>query len=403
MIKKWSKAIVCIIAFIVGLGMQMETLAVGNFQLPAAGMGLLFEEGISMGDISSTFGELPIDLATTVTTKSVDELLRTSSDNNRKQEEEDFSNLVIAQVDNYVNVRSTASEEGDIVGKLYNDSVGELLGEENGWCKIESGNVIGYVKKEFVLVGEEAILYVPEIGMKFATVNTQTLFIRGDHSLSAEIIGMCPKDEELLVESVLDDWIQVSVEAGNGYVASEYVTLFTKFVEAESKEEEELRVEKEKQDRLAARQAAERTSAVNQVASTQNVETKDQASVKAPEIPSAGNDMGAALVEYAMQFLGNSYVYGGTSLTNGTDCSGFTQSLYKNYGVDLPRGSTDQRSVGTKVEGLENAQLGDIICYSGHVALYIGDGNIIHASTPKKGIVTGGANYRTILSIRRIF
>ena len=106
---------------------------------------------------------------------------------------------------------------------------------------------------------------------------------------------------------------------------------------------------------------------------------------------------------YKRQFVGNPYVYGGTSLTNGADCSGFVMSVYANFGVSLPHSSSGDRSVGTAVDGLANAQPGDIICYSGHVAIYIGNGQIVHASTAKTGIKISDVNYRTPLGVRRIF
>ncbi len=117
---------------------------------------------------------------------------------------------------------------------------------------------------------------------------------------------------------------------------------------------------------------------------------------------SSSSGSGSSVVDYATQFVGNPYVWGGTSLTDGADCSGFVQSVYKNFGVDLPRTSYEQQNAGTEVS-YEDAQPGDLICYGGHVAIYMGDGKIVHASNAKDGIkISDNAAYRTILSVRRL-
>lgn len=117
--------------------------------------------------------------------------------------------------------------------------------------------------------------------------------------------------------------------------------------------------------------------------------------------PKIGSGSGSDIATYACQFVGNPYVPGGTSLTNGADCSGFTQAVYKIYGYNLPRSSSSQRTAGREVS-YEEAQPGDLICYAGHVAIYLGNGRIVHASSVRTGIKYGNATYKTILSVRRI-
>ena len=189
--------------------------------------------------------------------------------------------------------------------------------------------------------------------------------------------------------------MKVNIEEGDGYVSADYVTLSTEFVKAESIEEENARLAKEEAARKAAREAASKKVAENS-ASTSKTDNG-----KTYESPTGST--GADVVKFARQFVGNPYVYGGTSLTNGADCSGFVMSVYANFGVSLPHSSAADRNVGAAVNGLENAQPGDIICYSGHVGIYAGDGRIVHASTSKTGIIESSATYRSILSIRRIF
>lgn len=325
------------------------------------------------------------------------------------EEEQDFRGLVIAQVNNYVNVRSIPSEDGEIVGKLYDKSVGEFEEEVNGWYKITSGNCTGYVKAEYCVTGDEAQALAKQVGTTYAVVNTTTLKVRQEASTESAVLGLVPIEEELVVVEELDGWVKVAIEEGDGYVSREYVNLRTDFVHAESKAEEEARLAEEAKEREEARAAAAATEAIRAAqAAEQTVQKQAQTeavieAAQATAASSAGSEMGKSVIDYATQFVGNPYVYGGTSLTNGTDCSGFVMSVYANFGVSLPHSSSALRSKGYDIGGLANAQPGDIVCYSGHVALYIGNGQIVHASTSKTGIIISNANYRSILAVRRIF
>ena len=326
-----------------------------------------------------------------------------------KEESQDFSGLVIAQVDNYVNVRSTPDESGEIVGKLYDKSVGELVEEKDGWYKIVSGNCTGYVKGDFCAAGEQAEELAKEVGTTYAVVNTTTLKVRQDASTDSAVLGLVPIDEELVVLEELDGWVKIAVEEGDGYVSKEYVKLRTDFVHAESKQEEEIRLAKEARAREEARAAAAATEAARvqrQAEAQAQRSAANQATIESARSTAAasqGSEMGKSVIDYATQFVGNPYVWGGSSLTNGTDCSGFVMSVYDNFGVSLPHSSSALRSQGYDVGGLSNAQPGDIVCYSGHVGLYVGNGQIVHASTSKTGIIVSSATYRNILSVRRIF
>ena len=310
--------------------------------------------------------------------------------------EENFTNLVIAQVDNYVNVRDAASEDGNVVGKLYNKSVGTFLSQKDGWYEITSGNVTGYVKAEFVVTGADAVELAKTVGTRVAKVNTTTLNVRNDASIDAELIGQVPEGEEIVVTDEKDGWVKVNIEEGDGWVSKDFVSLKTEFVQAESKAEEEARLAREAAEREKARKASSKSTSKQSSSSKYN-----SASSYIPA--GSGSATGNAVAQYALQFVGNPYVYGGTSLTNGADCSGFVMSVYKNFGVSLPHSSSADRGVGSTVGSLAEAQPGDIICYSGHVGIYIGGGQIVHASTSRTGIITGNASYRNILAIRRIF
>ena len=223
--------------------------------------------------------------------------------------------------------------------------------------------------------------------------------VREAPGMDATVLGLVPIEDQLSVLKEMDGWIKVSIEEGEGYVSQEYVSLSTEFVEAESKAEEEARLKAEEEARKAATAAAQ--EAVSK--STQSTQATTESAPQPAPVSSGGSGAGSAVANYALQFVGNPYVYGGTSLTNGTDCSGFVLSVYSNYGISLPHSSGAQRSTGYDVGGLANAQLGDIVCYSGHVGIYIGNGNIVHASTAATGIKVSNASYRNVLSVRRIF
>ena len=310
-------------------------------------------------------------------------------------QDEELANTIIAQVDGYVYVRETPSEDAEYVGKLYNHSAGKWLGKEGEWYKIESGNVVGYVKGEYVVTGQAAVKLADEVGEHVAVVNTTTLKIREEANTDSTVLGLVPMEDKLTVLEEKDDWVKVSIEEGDGWVSKEFVSCSIDFPKAESKAEEEARIRAEEAARKKANEALAKA--------TKKKSSGGSSAGGGVVYSGGGSGGGSSVASYACQFVGNPYVYGGTSLTNGTDCSGFTMSVYRNFGVALPHSSGAQRSCGYGVGSLAEAQPGDLICYSGHVAIYIGNGQIVHASTAATGIKISNAAYRQILAIRRIF
>lgn len=355
----------------------------------------------------------------------------------------EFADIAIATVLNYVNLREEPTVESEVVGKLYANSAATILEtvyDEAGelWYRIDSGSVKGgYVKAEYVEVGNEEL--IRQVSTRYAAVRTTTLFVRMEPGTDAPVLTMLPDGDDVVVlEEREDGWLKVSTEEGDGYVSEEYVELWTDYVEAESKEEEEARLAREEEARRAAAKAAENARKAREEAARREQEeaerarrareeaqAKQQKSIssessiteqqkpvpekKEPETKTETENKkqnvsnGQAVVNYAAQFVGNPYVYGGSSLTNGADCSGFIMSVYAAFGISLPHSSSALRSVGYGVS-VDQIQPGDIVCYSGHVGIYAGNNTLLHASSPSSGIkYTSPITYREILAVRRIF
>lgn len=283
----------------------------------------------------------------------------TDSKTNSSQKEESFcgyKNLGIAAVkEGNLNVRAKASTDSKAVGKMTKHAACEILSEKDGWTKIESGKVKGYVKSEYLVTGEEALKLAKEEVIKVATVNTETLRVREEASEKSSILSLVAGGEDLVVEGEKNGWYKVEVDDQKGYISGDYVDISEKLPTAQS--------------------------------------------VKELQKGEGVSDTRVALVQYALQFVGNPYVWGGTSLTHGIDCSGFTMQVYAHFGVSLPHHAASQPGCGRRISASE-ARPGDLFFYSngggiGHVGIYIGNGQIVHASNPRSGIKISSAYYRT--------
>ena len=279
-----------------------------------------------------------------------------------------YENIAMSVIgEGNLNIRDSASTEGSIVGKMTNHNACEILGVEGDWTQIESGKVTGYVKSEYIVTGDEA-LAIPEEEIKTgATVEagTTTLNVRSEASTDSSILSLVGDGEDLVVSQENDGsgWIQVEVDDEYGYVSADYVAVSKKLPTAKT---------------------------ITEIKYGDGV-----------------SDVRVALVQNALQYVGNRYVWGGTSLTNGVDCSGFTMQIMAQYGIYLPHSSRAQPAYGTKISSSE-AQPGDLFFYGSgksinHVAIYIGNGQIVHASNKRDGIKISNAFYRSPICVVRYF
>lgn len=273
-----------------------------------------------------------------------------------------YNNIGIAQVDNHLNVRENPQEGAKIVGKMTNNAACEVLGFDGDWVQIKSGKVEGYCHKDYLLTGIEARKYAEDIVVNVAKATSGGLRVRVEPNTDCEILTVMGEGESLQVVEELDGWIKVMLDNEEGYISAEYA----------------------------------------------KVEPNLNTAVTMTELlyGEGVSDVRVELCQYAKQFIGNPYVWGGTSLTKGADCSGFTLSVYKKYGMSLPHYSVSQSQMGKKVS-LSEAKAGDLVFYAkgktvNHVGIYLGNGQVVHASSPTTGIIISNVGYRSIHSIRNI-
>lgn len=274
-----------------------------------------------------------------------------------------YSNLGIVTVsEGKVNIRDEASTDGKIVGKIGLDAGCDVLGEEGEWLHVKSGEVEGYIKAEYVLTGTDALEKASTLLKPIADVNTDGLKVRTEPNTECEVLDIVGSGQSFDVLEELDEWVKIDLDGEEGYLFKDYVDVGAKLDEALT---------------------------INEVRYGEGV-----------------SDVRIALSEFAKQYIGNPYVWGGTSLTRGADCSGFVLSVFKNYGMSLPHSSRAQANCGTAVS-LGDLKPGDLVFYGNssginHVAIYVGGGQVVHASNPRVGITISGMYYRSPVKARRI-
>lgn len=316
-------------------------------------------------------------------------------------EENEYENLAIADVSDYVNVRKEPTTDSEIVGKIYDGAVAQVItkaGENQDWFQIISGNVEGYIKSEFFLYGDAAAEVIDDYVSRYAEVKADRLNVRKEQSTEADRIGYVDRGEKVKFLEDCGEWIRIQYTTDDeGYVAAEYVTVIEEFTYAKTIEEE--------QEEEAARQAL-----IQRQNEAEHTTPEVIGDIQFPNTTYTSNaELRQAIINYAMQFVGNRYVHGGRSLVTGTDCSGFTCYIMADFGYSISRTPGGQLASAGRSIDYSQIQPGDIICYSSnggrsctHVAFYIGNGQIVHAANSRKGVIVGAANYSPIIGIKNV-
>lgn len=401
---------------------SFNTNSVTAFALDTSELsGVTADGNVEVTEDNTAAGESAADDDGSEGNKTADEMESTEEEVKSK-----YENIGISIADPYVNIRKKPGEDSEIIGKLYKGSKCDIIKDKGDWVKIESGNAKGYIKEEYLARGFDAEKLIGEYGTKVAEVTVETLNVRFEADKESRIATQIPMGEKLLVLKKKGDWYEVAINDGDedrftGWVLKDFIKVKIQWKHAitikEEKAEEERKAAAEaalaaQQQALAAEQARQQQAAqIQRQTQAQEQTNRAQKTVVKPAVEevytSGGSARGQSIANFALNFVGNPYVWGGTSLTRGCDCSGFAMSVYANFGIGLNRTSRAQAGNGYAV-GMNELQAGDLVFYAAngrtisHVAIYIGGGKVVHASTPRTGIIVSSVYHQSPYCARRI-
>lgn len=319
------------------------------------------------------------------------------------EEDNEYADFAIADVSDYVNIRKEPNTEAEIVGKIYDGAVAQILevaGENDEWFKVISGNAEGYIKAEFFIYGDAAVEVIDEYVTRYIEVTCDRLNVRTEPTTDSGRIGYVDYKERLqiLEEGIVKDdkeWIKVKyINGKEGFVSADYVIVVEEFIYGKTLEEEraELEVLRELEERENDTNVTENTTVLTPPSTTYT----------------SNEELRKAIINYALQYVGYPYVHGGQSLS-GTDCSGFTMLILREFGYSISRTPQGQYTSAGRAIDYSQIQPGDIICYSDngksctHVGFYIGNGQIVHAANSRDGVkISSATANRTIIGVRNV-
>ena len=330
---------------------------------------------------------------------------KTSEENKVKYP--DFKDKCLVATEDYVNIRSGAGTDSDVVGIIGNNGIATIEKKGKEWTKVTSGDCTGYIRNDLLLFGDDAGAYAEANCPKQVTVNTETLNVRTEADVNSDCITQVGSGQSFDVISQDDKWVQIALDdETNGYVSTEFVDDTYAFATAKSMEQIQAELDaKAAEEKAAEEQARQEQESADEAEAEDASDDSSDSDDSQNNVVAPSGQTGIDLANFATQFVGNPYVYGGSSLTDGADCSGFVMAVYAQFGYSLPHSAGAQSQYGTRVD-TSSLEPGDILFYGDssieHCAIYIGDGMIVHASTEETGIKISSAFYRDPLCAVRI-